>query len=224
MDEYISFEQIPFGSDNFADNPEPRCPCVLLLDTSGSMAGMPLMQLNEGVKTFKDELMQDSLATKRVEVAIVTFGPVTVESDFHTVPNFHPRELDTTGDTPMGEAILKGIDMIAKRKKEYKEHGISYYKPWIILITDGAPTDEWNRAAMGVREGEAGKSFAFFAIGVEGANMDILRQISVRAPLKLKGLMFREFFMWLSASMKMVSSKNPGNAISLLPPSGWSEL
>jgi uncharacterized protein YegL len=114
--------------------------------------------------------------------------------------------------------------MIAKRKKEYKEHGISYYKPWIILITDGAPTDEWNRAAMGVREGEAGKSFAFFAIGVEGANMDILRQISVRAPLKLKGLMFREFFMWLSASMKMVSSKNPGNAISLLPPSGWSEL
>ena len=54
--------------------------------------------------------------------------------------------------------------------------------------------------------------------------MDILKHISVRAPLKLKGLMFREFFMWLSASMKMVSSKNPGNAINLLPPSGWSEL
>ncbi len=224
MDEYISFEQIPFGSDNFADNPEPRCPCVLLLDTSGSMGGMPLMQLNEGVRTFKQELLSDHLATKRVEVAIVTFGPVTVESDFHTVPNFHPRELDTTGDTPMGEAILKGIDMITKRKKEYKNHGISYYKPWIILITDGAPTDEWARAAMGVREGEAGKSFAFFAIGVEGANMEILKDISVRAPLKLKGLMFREFFMWLSASMKMVSSKNPGTAVNLLPPSGWSEL
>jgi uncharacterized protein YegL len=224
MDEYISFEQIPFGSDNFADNPEPRCPCVLLLDTSGSMGGMPMMQLNEGVRTFKQELMGDPLATKRVEVAIVTFGPVTVESDFHTVPNFHPRELDTTGDTPMGEAIKMGIEMVSRRKKEYKEHGISYYKPWIILITDGAPTDEYAQAAMQVREGEAGKKFAFFAIGVEGANMDILKQISVRAPLKLKGLMFREFFMWLSASMKMVSSKNPGSTINLLPPSGWSEL
>lgn len=224
MDEYISFEQIPFGSDNFADNPEPRCPCVLLLDTSGSMSGMPIMQLNEGVQTFKQEVTQDPLAAKRVEVALVTFGPVTVESDFHTVPNFHPRELDTTGDTPMGEAITMGIEMIAKRKKEYKENGIAYYKPWIILITDGAPTDDWALAAKRVHEGESAKSFAFFAIGVEGANMDILKQISVRSPLKLKGLMFREFFMWLSASMKMVSSKNPGNAVNLLPPSGWSEL
>ena len=77
---------------------------------------------------------------------------------------------------------------------------------------------------MGVRDGENNKSFAFFAIGIEGANMDALKQISVRAPLKLKGLMFREFFMWLSASMKMVSSKNPGTAVNLLPPSGWSEL
>lgn len=224
MDEYISFEQIPFGSDNFADNPEPRCPCVLLLDTSISMGGRPITELNEGVRTFKQELMQDHLATKRVEVAIVTFGPVTVETDFHTVPNFHPRELDTTGDTPLGAAISMGVDMVARRKKEYKEHGISYYKPWIILITDGAPTDEYKKAAMQIKEGEAGKSFAFFAIGVEGANMDILKEISVRAPIKLKGLMFREFFQWLSASMKMVSSKNPGSQVNLLPPSGWSEL
>ncbi len=224
MDEYISFEQIPFGSDNFADNPEPRCPCVLLLDTSGSMGGMPLMQLNEGVRTFKEELMQDSLATKRVEVAVVTFGPVNVVSDFHTVPNFHPQELETTGDTPMGAAIRTGIDMVTKRKKEYKDGGVAYYKPWIILITDGAPTDEWMEAAEMVKQGEAKKSFAFFAIGVEGASMEILRQISVRQPLKLKGLMFREFFIWLSASMKMVSAKNPGTTINLLPPSGWTEL
>lgn len=224
MDEYISFEQIPFGSDNFADNPEPRCPCVLLLDTSGSMGGMPIAQLNEGVRTFKQELLQDPLATKRVEVAVITFGPVTVQTGFHTVPNFYTQELEASGDTPMGAAIATAIDLVKKRKKEYKEGGISYYKPWIILITDGAPTDEWAGAATQVHDGEAAKSFAFFAIGVEGASMDILKRISVRSPLKLKGLMFREFFMWLSASMKMVSSKNPGNAINLLPPSGWSEL
>ena len=224
MDEYISFEQIPFGSDDFADNPEPRCPCVLLLDTSISMGGMPIMQLNEGVRTFKKELMQDPLATKRVEVAIVTFGPVKVEAEFHTVPGFMPRELETTGDTPMGEAILLAIDMVTRRKKEYKEHGISYYKPWIILITDGAPTDDFSKAAMKVRDGESSRAFAFFAIGVEGASMDILKQISAREPIKLKGLMFREFFMWLSASMKMVSGKNPGGTVTLLPPSGWAEL
>ena len=31
--------QIAFGTQDFADNPEPRCPCLLLLDVSGSMTG-----------------------------------------------------------------------------------------------------------------------------------------------------------------------------------------
>jgi uncharacterized protein YegL len=67
-------------------------------------------------------------------------------------------------------------------------------------------------------------SFAFFAIGVEDANFEVLREISVRQPLKLKGLMFREFFIWLSGSLKTVSSKNPGNKVNLLPPTGWAEV
>lgn len=224
MSDYISFEQIPFGSESFADNPEPRCPCVLLLDTSGSMAGMPIKELNAGIQTFKQELMADPLAAKRVEVALVTFGPVTLEADFTTVANFYPPQLATTGDTPLGEAVTMGIELITRRKQDYKSNGIGYYKPWIILITDGAPTDSWHNAALRVKEGEAGKNFAFFAIGVEGANFEVLKQLSVREPLKLKGLMFREFFMWLSASMKMVSSKNPGSNINLPAPSGWSEL
>ena len=224
MNDYIPFEQIPFGSESFADNPEPRCPCVLLLDTSGSMSGLPINHLNEGVQLFKQELLADSLATKRVEVAMVTFGPARIESDFHTVPNFFPNTLTASGDTPMGAAISIGIDLVVKRKQEYKTHGVSYYKPWIILITDGGPTDVWQAAATKVKEGEAAKSFSFFAVGVEGANMETLKQISVREPMKLKGLMFKEFFMWLSASMKMVSSKNPGSNITLLPPQGWTEL
>jgi uncharacterized protein with von Willebrand factor type A (vWA) domain len=38
--------QKPFGTDDFALNPEPRCPCLLLLDVSGSMAGEPITELN----------------------------------------------------------------------------------------------------------------------------------------------------------------------------------
>ena len=223
-DEYISFEQIPFGSDDFANNPESRCACMLLLDTSGSMGGMPIQQLNEGVQTLKNELMQDSLASKRVEVAMITFGPATLESDFQTVDNFHPKHLTANGDTPIGSAIAMGVEMVNQRKQVYKENGVGYYKPWIILITDGSPTDQWQHAAQLIKDGESKNSFAFFAIGVEGANMDVLNTLSVRTPLKLKGLMFREFFLWLSSSMKMVSSKNPGSSTQLLPPSGWAEV
>lgn len=72
-------EQITFATSDFASNPEPRCPCILLLDVSGSMSGRPINELNAGLVTFRDELLADSLALKRVELGIVTFGPVHVE-------------------------------------------------------------------------------------------------------------------------------------------------
>lgn len=43
------FKQQPFADAEFAENPEQRCPCLLLLDTSGSMGGRPIAELNEGL-------------------------------------------------------------------------------------------------------------------------------------------------------------------------------
>src|SRR5438874_1308663 len=85
----------------FADNPEPRCPCVLLLDTSGSMTGNPVRALNEGLAAFREELLQDALARRRVEIAIVTFGgEVKVLQEFVTVDNYTPPTLQAIGLTP----------------------------------------------------------------------------------------------------------------------------
>lgn len=216
--------QIPFEGVEFAENPEPRCPCLLLLDTSSSMKGEPIAELNDGIVCFKDELMADEMAVKRVEVAVINFGPVNVANDFQTADEFQPKELKPSGHTPMGEAIERGIEMIKKRKTVYKENGISYYRPWIFLITDGAPTDKWHNAAKLVKEGEEEKAFMFFAVGVKGANMGILRQISDREPLKLKELRFRDMFIWLSHSLSTMSSSNPGEMVSLenpASPEGW---
>lgn len=224
MIENIFSEQVAFGTDSFADNPEPRCPCLLLLDTSGSMSGAPIAALNTGLVALKDDLATDTLAMKRVEVAVVSFGPVNINNTFHTAPNFFPPNLTAGGDTPMGSAIKQGVELIRQRKEEYKANGISFYRPWIFLITDGGPTDEWESAAAIVREGEAAKSFAFFAVGVENARMDVLAKISVREPLKLQGLKFRELFQWLSNSMKSVSQSVPGSAVPVASPSGWAEV
>lgn len=217
-------EQISFGTSEFADNPEPRCPCLLLLDVSGSMGGEPIAQLNAGLATFQNELASDQLAMKRVEVGIVTFGPVRTELPFQSASNFYPPNLSAQGDTPMGEAIQQGLEMVRQRKDEYRTNGISYYRPWVFLITDGAPTDNWQSAAAAVREGEASKAFAFFAIGVKGANMDILKQISAREPLMLDGLRFSSLFSWLSSSLRSVSRSTPGTEVPLQPPSGWASV
>lgn len=219
-------EQVTFVGDPgvFVDNPEPRCACLLLLDVSGSMQGAPIAALNQGLAVFKDELASDDLAMKRVEVGIVTFGPVKIESPFVGAVTFYPPSLSAQGDTPMGAAIKQGFSLVRQRKDEYRAAGVSYYKPWIFLITDGAPTDEWQSAAAQVREEEANGAAAFFAIGVQGANMDILKQIAVRQPLSLDGLKFRELFQWLSNSMKTVSRSTPGTGVPLSAPSGWAAV
>ncbi|HFD2327546.1 TPA: VWA domain-containing protein [Escherichia coli] len=202
-----------FATSDFASNPEPRCPCILLLDVSGSMN-----------VTFRDELLADPLALKRVELGIVTFGPVHVEQPFTSAANFFPPILFAQGDTPMGAAITKALDMVEERKREYRANGISYYRPWIFLITDGAPTDEWQAAANKVFRGEEDKRFAFFSIGVQGADMKTLAQISVRQPLPLQGLQFRELFSWLSSSLRSVSRSTPGTEVVLEAPKGWTSV
>ncbi|MCK5901670.1 MAG: hypothetical protein KAG28_00860 [Cocleimonas sp.] len=219
-----SFEQIPFGTDNFADNPEPRCPCLLLLDTSYSMQGAPIEALNKGLIAYKDELSADSLAMKRVETALVSFGPTQVENDFCTAHDFDPPTLEPKGYTPMGEAITQGLEMIRQRKETYRQNGISFYRPWVFLITDGEPTDEWHHTTALIEAGENSKAFAFFAVGVDGANMEILKQISVREPLKLDGLKFKALFIWLSNSMKAVSQSVPGDVVAIKSPEGWAEV
>lgn len=209
----------------FAENPEPRCPCVLLLDTSGSMQGEPINALNEGLRAFKNDLIKDQLASQRVEVAVVTFNNfVDVIQDFVTADKFEPPILTAQGQTFMGTAINKALDMIQERKLQYRASGIAYYRPWVFMITDGEPQGEpediIERASWRIKDDEANKRVAFFAVGVENANMERLKSIVVRAPVKLIGLNFTDMFIWLSKSTQAVSHSNVGDQVAL-PPPGW---
>jgi uncharacterized protein YegL len=217
-------------SETYAENAEPRCPSLLLLDVSGSMQGEPLKELQAGLEIYRDSLLADSLAKKRVEVAVMTFGgKVDLLQTFATVDAFTTPQLSIAGDTPMGQAVVEGIEYLQQHKQVLRTNGVGSYRPWIFLITDGAPTDKnsayWAQAVQKVREGTQNKSFSFFAVGVEGADMECLAELSAqRAPVALKGLEFRKLFEWLSASQQAVSRSSTSDEVPLTSPAGWAQV
>lgn len=218
-----------------ANPTQPHCATVLLLDTSGSMSGEKIARLNDGLKLLKDEIGTDELASKRVDLAVVTFGDtVSVIHDFSSVDAFDPAPLIASGSTPMGEAIIRAMDLLEQRKQHYKAQGIDYYRPWLFMITDGEPTDmapgdaSWNEVTKRVRDGESNKKFMFFAVAVEPSNSETLTQIAPpnRPPVKLKRGKFKEMFQWLSKSQSKVSASKVGDQVSLENPvaAGWGEI
>ncbi len=211
----------------------PHCATVLILDTSSSMNGTKIHELNEGLQIFTSELMADELARKRVDVAIITFGSqVDVVQEFTGIGEFTPPILMAHGFSPMGQAILKGVELVRERKEEYRNLGIDYYRPWIFVITDGYPTDMrrgdemWNEVINAVHSGEADQKFLFWMLGVDPADMQILKEISPgnRNPLKLKEARFADMFIWLSKSLTKISDSRIGDSIMLespIGPEGW---
>lgn len=221
-----------FDEIELASNPDPRCPVVLVLDCSSSMVEKrpgesvsPLDALNSGLDSLVTELNRDPLAKRRVEVSVVTYGSsVTPATSFATVDNLILPTLVPSGITSTGAAVVEALNAIEARKKTYRENGLQYYQPWILLVSDGLSTDDTAEAIRRVREAEAKKSVAFFAVGVEGADLEQLGNFSNRGAMKLAGLRFSELFQWLSASQSAVSASNPGDTVPLPSPAGWASV
>ena len=209
----------------FATNPDPRAPLVLVLDTSGSMGGEPISELNAGLQALKEDLEKDELSSRRVEIAIVTFGDRGVQQaqDFVTARDWEPPVLTAGGLTPMGEALMLSLALVNERKTEYRVNGIQYYRPWIFMLTDGNPTDSVEAAGNILKMEEQNNGVAFFSVLVQDADPEPITGLSSKPPIPLRGLAFRELFQWLSASQKRVSGSMVGAQVAL-PPIEWSKV
>ena len=214
--------------NDLIENPTPRCACMLVLDVSHSMLGEKIAELNEGTKQFLHEVREDEFARYSVELGVITFGgSVETAHQIGPLPEKLSKDFSAFGATPMGEAVNAAIDALEQRKKEYAENGVSYYQPWLVLMTDGLPTDDWRDAAERLRQIADKKKIVVFGIGIgDECDMSVLAKFcpGSRPPARLSGLKFKEFFAWLSQSMSCVSQSTPGGKINLPPPNGWMEM
>ena len=214
---------------DLVDNPVARVPICLVLDCSASMIGDPIFELNDGVKMFFDEIIGNDYARPSAEVCVVTFGgSVHCLLDFDNIEKQTVPSMSASGNTPMNDAVNLALDKLNIRKQEYKDNGVSYYQPWMVLMTDGQPTQDISvsvsKTCNLINEGK----LTIFPIGIgDEADMDELKRYSPeRDPLKLEGLKFSKFFEWLSASVTRVSQSIPGDKIDidLEGIKGWAKL
>ncbi len=207
-------EQETFGEPDMevAAPNEPHVACVLLVDTSGSMSGAPIDNLNRAINDFKVKTSLDELAQKRVDISIIEFNSnVNVVQEFVPLPRMEPITLSAGGMTSMGAAIDMAIDKVKERVRFYASMGTPSYPSHIFMITDGAPTDNIDAARDRVHlEQEQKRKLKFFAIGVDGYDKDTLTSLTKRC-ISLDNTDFEHIFNWISESMAIISASKVGD-------------
>jgi len=211
--------------EDLVSNPTTRLPVCLCLDVSYSMAGDPIRELQKGVKYFFDAIKSDEIARYSVELAIVVFQcDATVILDFANIDRQRIPSLTANGCTSMAKGVNLALDILEQRKKEYSSKGVDYYQPWLVLMSDGAPTDGGDipSAVNRVQNLKNNKKLTLFPVGVgNGADINTLKKFSTmknNMVLKVTSAeYFKEFFEWLSQSVAVASQSVPGDKPTLPP-------
>lgn len=135
-----------FDQAEFADNPEPRCPVVLVLDTSGSMKGQALVEMNEGLRAFGQAIRTDRLAALRVEVAVVTFGGTVRAID---VRGDSSSAVDVVTYNPRGLAVRPKVKEVPFNAREAFVTADFFQPPWLDA-DGGTPMGEAIQRSLGL--------------------------------------------------------------------------
>ena len=216
-------EEMLIDERDLIENPTTRLPVCLCLDSSGSMQGKPIHELNRGVKYFFEAIKNDEVARYSVELSIVSFNSrVETIANFASVDYQSVTMLNASGVTSMGAGVERALALLEERKNKYSRKGVDYYQPWLVLMSDGEPTDAIDDVVSKVNALSRNKKLTVFSVAIgDDANISELKKFSSlkdNLVLKVKSPEdFQEFFEWLSQSVSVASQSVPGDKPSLPP-------
>lgn len=129
------------GIGDFVANAARPLPVIILADVSGSMSvDGKIGALNQALKDMIGSFGAEGRMNAEIQVGLITFGTEVQQhlplSPAHKIEGFN--ELDASGRTSMGAAfdmatsLLENKDIIPSRA----------YRPVVILLSDGHPTDD----------------------------------------------------------------------------------
>ncbi len=178
---------------------------------------------------FYKAIQNDPNASQSCEIAIVCFNSdVQKFEDFSTIDrkNVTSCDLKANGGTRLAGGVSMALDLLEARKKEYKENGVDYFQPWLVLITDGKPGDPEDLPAVQERTKKLieEKRLSFWPLAVandsdQAKYREIIAVLNGFCPrpkaVHLKDLKFEDFFEWLGKSVSAISASKPEESLKL---------
>lgn len=203
-----------------------RTPCILVLDTSGSMSsGGRIDKLNDGLAAFQRTVTSDETLCQHVMLMIIGFGTeAEFLCDWTQADEFQAPVLKADGQTAMGEAMRMAHAAIVDIRVKLKSKGIPYTRPWIFLISDGGPNDEgWEQAAAESRkacEDKLGPVVWPIAVppDADGAALKLFARGDMKVYSLGEDANFRSFFERLSSTLGALCMTPPGQKIQIQAP------
>jgi uncharacterized protein YegL len=215
-----------------ANNTEERTLLLWLFDRSSSMTvdcpadpddprsalTKPIVELNQAIPRFRQQILAHELLSLQLEIATVSFATDVAVHPFTSAADWDPPLLEAAGGTALGHALVAGVDLLEQRLAELNEIGVPVKHVIMALLSDGDDTspkpDRTDEAARRIQELEARNGFDFFAVGVQHADLRRLANFSgKRPPVLLKGLRFAEMFSWFVQSVERISMSQPGQRV-----------
>jgi len=200
-----------------------RLPVYLLLDTSGSMTGEPIEAVKNGVQVLISTLRQDPYALETAYLSVITFDSAARQIvPLSELSAFQMPDIKATGTTSLGAALAllaEKLDLeVQKTTPEIKGD----WKPLVFLMTDGMPTDDYQKGLRELQKHKTGMIIACAAgQGVDTATLRQITEMVVQLDTADSSTI-KAFFKWVSASISMGSQKVENNkevgGLSELPP------
>jgi uncharacterized protein YegL len=193
-------------------------------------------KMNQGMKRLFAAIRSDEVAQYSTEISIVTFDKeakcildfANIERQFN-IPDLKAENY-SQGNTFLGEGVNLALDILERRKQEYKESGVDYFQPWLILMTDGEANgselvklEAMNRLQTLL---ENKKIMVLpIVIGNDGGK-ETLEEFSTWTPVKLNDLKYEEFFEFMSNNLIARSRSSVGESMESLISGirSWGEL
>lgn len=185
-----------------------KLPVYLILDTSGSMHGEPIEAVKNGVQVLVSTLRQDPYALETAFLSIITFDDRAQQiTPLTELSMFQMPTISANGTTCLGGALSLLAERIDAEVHKSTAEKKGDWRPLVFIMTDGAPTDNWERGLEDFRKTKCAMVVACAA--GQNAQTKILKKITdtVVSLDTADSTTIKAFFKWVSASISLGSQK-----------------